>query len=95
MIVCFIIINEIPQEAEQQFLQDQSVLQQEVNGLRRELDEETRGRQEAEFELHRLQEEGRRDREEQSRSRTLNQSRLHDKDVEIERLRNQVRLSRF
>ena len=78
------------QDAEQQFQQDQSILQQEINGFRRDLDEEIRGRQEAEFELHRLQEEMRRDREDNARSRTLTQSRLHDKDLEIERLRNQV-----
>ena len=67
------------------------MLQQEINGMRRELDEEIRGRQEAEFESHRLQEDIRRDREDNARSRALTQSRLHDKDLEIERLRNQVR----
>ena len=66
------------------------MLQQEINGLRRDLDEEIRGRQESEFELHRLQEDIRRDREDNARSRTHTQSRLHDKDLEIERLRNQV-----
>ncbi|CAK8693176.1 unnamed protein product [Clavelina lepadiformis] len=80
------------QEMEQQFQQEQATMQEEVNELRGNNDEETRLRHDMELELRRLQEDMRRDRDENLRSRTMNQERMRDKDVEIERLRNQLKL---
>lgn len=78
------------QESEHRYQQESSFQQQELYDLKRQLEEEARSHRDVEAELVRFQEEVRRDKEDATRARAATQSRLKDKDAEIERLRNSV-----
>lgn len=78
------------QEVEGQFQQENSILQEELDGLKIDLDGEMRARKEAEKDVAKFEKEIRREREEATRSRAAANERLQDKEEEIGKLRSQV-----
>lgn len=78
------------QEVEGQYQQENSVLQEELEGLRIDVDGEMRLRKEAEKDVVRFEKEIRREREEATRARAAANERLQDKEEEIGKLRSQV-----
>uniref|UniRef100_F6ZJ39 Golgin subfamily A member 5 n=1 Tax=Ciona intestinalis TaxID=7719 RepID=F6ZJ39_CIOIN len=78
------------QEVEEQHQEDMSSMHQELSEYKKNFQIESSGRREADAEVSRLQEEIRRNEEDLIRSRSSNQARLRDKEVEVERLRNQL-----
>ena len=66
------------------------MLEEDNHDLRNQLYDIKRLHQDSETELGRIREERRRDQEEAARVRASSLSRVKEKDVEIERLRNQV-----
>lgn len=78
-------------DVEGQYQQEQSVLQEEIEEVRRTLQEETDSRKDAEADIARNEQEMRREKEETTRARAAAHERLQDKQSEIEKLRSQVK----